>query len=414
MPIRDRRCYGSTKVVGASGVTTTIQNTGLTLGEYKSISALNSAGVFVPGILRLNPVSIRTQFGYSQPATFSPKQSWSSYKEAQLFGDVACSVSQFGGPYGWDGLLLGPLAWNQSAADVSLQKAFSKACSPDLDVGIILGELRETVAGIANPLSALRKYIKQFNRLVYMKGGRGLVKTSVPSRPKMTDTLNMLSGSWLEWRYGITPLIITIESAIKHFQDTARTLEGKLLRAKGKVKVARKSTAYSYTTTLGALFSVRWNGVVETDVTTTSKLYYIADTPLTFAERYGFDILSAPGVALELVHLSFVVDWFFSVALWLDSIKFFLQGKRTIKGSCTSQRVSSTFKVLSCEAVLNPSVNSWYQTGSGFTMSLESLERRVNQTLPLIPAVNPASLSLQRQVDALTLAWQRMPKFRRK
>lgn len=266
-----------------------------------------------------------------------------------------------------------------------------------LDVGVMLGELRETLAGLANPLTALREYARLANRL----GKRG-------KRPRGSDTLNMLSGSWLEWRYGIQPLILSIQDIIEHVQSQALALQGKLLRKGGKVKF-EKNYSISGGSAPGSYYLY---GDVDINVKTKyrSVVFYNVTRPLSWQETYGMDFGSLPSIAWELATLSFVWDWFFSVGDWLGSLK--TSDARTVLGSTTSQKSTVV-------ATAKPTMIRFLNTvdskcsGGELQITYEKLDRRINQPLPLGPVVNREALSLKRQVDALTLLWQSMPKIRR-
>jgi len=364
------------------------------LGQKQTISALNNAGMWVPGILRLNPVTIEKWLQVGTPASIVPRNLKYGTNILTVEGDISSYLMMVASNWVINTQLYA--GWDATMASYSLAKAYAKMSEPDFDAGMILVELDETIHGLFHPLDALRKYIRNFNKM--RRKGAG---------PHMTDTLNMLSGSWLEWRYGITPLIIAVESAIKHFKDQSRTLQGQMLRKRGKVEKPRYVPPMSLGTAPGYC-SLSGDMAVEIQKKTVSSLYFNFTQPVTWQERYGLNILNAPALIWERVPLSFVLDWFLGVGLWLQSIN--LSDKRTVIGSTTSQKTTVTFRLPDTKVSFG--ANS-YRCGSSAVLTYEKLERRVNQTPPLLPVVNPAFLSLQRRLDAATLIWQRLPKFRR-
>lgn len=392
MPTRDQRrsAIVTEKLVGSPDYVLSNRS----LGQKQSISALNSAGMFVPGILRLNPVLIERWISVGLPASNFPSYLKYGTKNLKVEGDIAawCGSSL-------ETALPNYAAWDSTMASYSLAKAYGKLGDADFDVGMILVELHETINGLFHPFTALRKYIRDFNKMRRRKTPGG----------QLTDTLNMLSGSWLEWRYGVTPLIITIESAIKHFKEKSLVLEGKLLRKRGKVvrpvsvQPTQVGSSPGYCTFSGKV-------MYEVEKKTVSSIYFKLTDPISFEERYGIDLLNAPALIWERIPLSFVVDWFIGVGQWLQSIH--LSDKRTVVGSSTSQKTTVVAKIpeILVSTITTP---TQYSSGSTYVLTYERLERRVNLTPPPLPVVNPALLSLQRRLDALTLIWQRLPKLRR-
>lgn len=385
------------------------------LGQYQYISALNNTGMYVAGKLRMNPVVILKSMCLSSAA--SPVPVKSGRDTLTVRGDIASWLDST------DAWALTPasggnkvptigsnlsshLTWDDMMSSYSLTKALSKANEPALDLGMVIGEMRETLEGLLNPLSALRKYghqLKDGLGYIIKRGGR----KAQPLR--LTDTFNMLSGSWLEWRYGIMPVILTVEAAIEHFAGLNKILNGKLLRASGTVK-----TKYSRQYVVARDYQ-NWSFRGQRDIIVKkkvcSKAYYTQCFPPTFAQKYGLDLSNLPSVAWELIPLSFVVDWFFGVGNWLGSLKAL--DYRTSLGTTTSQKTTITMKTRVDKMVCGyvPSGIDSAQSSTS-TLTLEMLERRVNLTPPPLPVVNSGALSLKRQIDALSLSWQRMPKIR--
>jgi hypothetical protein len=394
MPIRDRLetadCH---QVVNSTSVNHSV---GKILGYRQSISALNNVGKFVPGVFRVNPVVLEKHVSLGTPARSTGTDVYGANK-GTINGHVAAHIM--------NACVMSPLSsnwyfytqWDSTAAGHSLQKAYASMNEAALDVGVMLGELRETLAGLANPLTALRDYAKLANKL----GRQG-------KRPKGSDTLNMLSGSWLEWRYGIQPLILSIQDIIEHVRSQALALQGKLLRKGGKVKY-EKQFSVSGGSYPGSYYLY---GDVDIEVKTKyrSVVFYNVTRPLSWQETYGMNLGSLPGIAWELATLSFVWDWFFSVGDWLGSLK--TSDARTVLGSTTSQKSTVVATARPTKIRFYNAVDAKCSPGE-LQITYEKLDRRINQPLPLGPVVNREALSLKRQVDALTLLWQSMPKIRR-
>lgn len=295
-----------------------------------------------------------------------------------------------------------------SLMDASISKAYAKLTEPDFDLGVTIGELRETLSGLANPLSALRKYIEQMKRLngttlkAWQANRLALVK-----RQRGAYTLSALGGSWLEWRMGIRPLIKTIEDLLKHLRDANVRSIGQMQRVRGTVR-ATSNTNQNLQRVFPS-FTVNGNASVSVKQRCTTAIYYIQDAPLTFDETYGIDIGSLPAVLWELTRLSFVVDRFIRVGEFLQGLRLAAQGKRTILGTVTSLKtnvdVQTSVTDIDCRFINRVSL----PCGQTYSMSQEHLSRVVNRTKPVLPALNQSNLKIQQQLDHISLIWQALP-----
>lgn len=409
MPMRDRMYPAIIQQVNSGASDPRRDYYGGILGSLQYISAFNNVGKFTPGTLRLNPVIIYRIIGTGTPATNKPaiKAGVNSYTAS---GDIASALLMLSGARAF---VDGYSAWDSTLCDYSINKAYAKMLEPELDVGVYLAELSECYEMFLKPFSAFQKYVLDFNKMI--KGRTSWKwnpltrkKERYVSRPtKLTDTFDMLSGTWLEWRYGITPLLIQIEEIMKHIDDLSININAKMLRKRG----AKKANLKRYTGKISAsqgwfTFSGEWNAEVTKKATT--SLFYKYNRQLTWQERYGLDASNLAPIIWERLPLSFVADWWYGVGLWLASHK--LSDARTVLGCCTSQKSKVIISLDSPNVSLGTTT---YGCGGSASLIIERLERRINPALPISVVSNPASLSLQRQLDAITLIWQRLPKFRR-
>lgn len=376
-----------------TGLPGTYYATGGSVGDKQEISALNNAGIWVPGRYRANGVTIY-RFTASCTSGQTERQSVGDYVNSTFSGDIAGVLSANANV---ESVCSSYAAKFPASADgYSQNRAWSKANAPDFDVGVILGELAETIGGLINPISAMRKYIKGWNK--FQRNPR--------ARRALTDTFDMLTGSWLEWRYGITPLISTIDDGIKHFKSKSLELEEKIQRSKAGVHIP--STIARGTVSMApGLYSVTGNTTIQVTSKVVSSLMWKLTEPLTWQEQYGIDGGNLLNVLWEITPLSFVADWWLGIGSFLGSIDF--SGKRQMLGMTTSQKSIVDFRIDNVRAGLT--TMPLISTGSIFTAKYERLRRVIGQNRPLLPMVNPAALSLERQVDAASLLWQRMPKF---
>lgn len=360
------------------------------IGYYKSISALNYGAPLEPGKYRCNPVTIFTLISSSSP--LPKKVHYRAPYEYRVEGDVAAQYACLTGQtisninYGFLPV------WDAMKEQECINKAYAKIMSSELEVGVMLGELRETIEGLKNPLSALRKWWKKR-----------------PHDVGLGKDVDMLSGSWLEWRYGIRPLIQTVEDIYEHVNSQLKAINGKMSKRRGRTSPKETSSSSSS----GWMQHSDWrfwvNQVVEETSWYTAKVAFSYTAPLTWQERYGLDLGSIPGIAWELTRLSFVLDWFVSIGTWLSALRA-LSPKVLIHGVSVTQRVDRrvTGRVTQCLCCNEPVPAG----ASSFELNLQYMSRRcINPGFNVMtPALNSKVFDLNRSLDALTLLWQQLPR----
>lgn len=393
------------------------------LGWRQYILSLNNTGKFVPGTYRCNSNRI-FQVEAGCEATFMTQKI--AGLEYGLSGDVAAHL--FGQSVA---TCLGDLtpAWDTFLEKEAVNKSYAKIANSDLDVGVMIGELRETVEGLRNPLSALRKEVewlkKNHNKLLNLEDAlqtAGYFKTlrisdSIDRLQKrlalggLPRTANALAGTWLEWRYGIRPLIKQVEDIIEHVNSRSREFSVKLQRRKGKTSTITKVETGSATLS-AAIFNVYGHFRKETKTWTVARTAFTMPYPVTWQYRYGLDYSSIPGIAWELLPLSFVADWFVGVGSWLAALRV-LANPAVLHGTSVTQRSDVTIDGWIDQIKYGATVMNTSSPGS-HSWSLRSMQRKCLSPgfNAYTPSLNSKALKLQQQIDALALSWQRLPNLK--
>lgn len=370
-----------------------------TLGQYQSISALNYGAPFPkPGIWVCKPVTIIQSYASGSPL---PKQivKYGSLNYS-IEGDtcaIHAGIKGFKPPYT---ILYDAPAWSNLREAEAINKAYSKIMAADLEVGVMIGELRETIEGIRNPLSGLRNFLK--------KGLRG--KGGSPGK----DFVSMLSSSWLEWRYGIRPLIQSIQDIYEHVNsEISSEYDGKIHRKRGRAPEVHTSRSVTERVQF-ADWQLEHEFGIDVYTRYNASVGYKLTAPLTWEEQYGLDAYSLPAIAWELTTLSFVVDWWFGFGKWLESLKT-LNPKVQVLGLSTSMKTTVTVDACTTGKAWGPGMIPYTLNGrSSFGFAYERLIRKCPNTAfaGVTPSVNSKAFDLNRSIDALTLIWQRTAKGR--
>lgn len=379
-------------------------------GRLKYLSARNNIRtVRTPGQFKAYPVVIR-QTDISCRDILTQKHSYQSIQNCMLEGDILghMATNMTVDPTS----LIQKVPWDSDLATAASNRAFAAAVKPDFDLGVNLGEFRETLKSLADPLGALRKYISDYNKLSRTRVPGVSVKNTVRNGERVRP-FDMLAGSWLEWRFGIRPIIQTIESLIELANKQINAWSGKMLRKQGKLKSSGVKLAFGVQTP--AYITCRAHAELAYRLKYVAKLYFTEDLPTDWQHQAGIALDQMPSVAWELVPVSFIIDRYIRIGDWIEAINFYADRKRTVKGMVISRKLTIEGKGYLDSVKLANAVSMSVITPPDMIIQVQELDRRVVSTpsVSIFPPWSPVSKSLQQALDEISLLWQRMPKLRR-
>lgn len=194
-----------------------------------------------------------------------------------------------------------------------LGKAFNKIREKQtlIESQILLGELKETINLLRNPLGQSLKLAKALDASVKQAlKGKGNLKADL-------KVIKQISGSYLEFQFGVVPLIhdsIAIMELARAIQERKNVMTYRFYSD-------RKSSS-SESTTFDA---VNGGFVLQIETTTTSQAQYIVrygivekllsdmSGSLTVLQSNLLDATLLPSTLWELTHLSWLFDYFVNV-----------------------------------------------------------------------------------------------------
>lgn len=201
-----------------------------------------------------------------------------------------------------------------------LSKLVDKWKNSDVNVGVSLGESKESLGMVASSLNSLVQSARQLKR-GNLGGAIAHFKNPIPrsSRRKAAKRLSQgdISGSWLALNLGWVPLVSDVYSALEYVRDDGGYAKVTSSWVKGTVSCSYPNFPPVQGKTLVAVCKSRYVCCVR--------------TPPTEYDRLG---LTNPAVvAWELVPWSFVVDYFLPIgdiinamtALRIDTKDVFLE-----------------------------------------------------------------------------------------
>lgn len=201
--------------------------------------------------------------------------------------------------------------------------------------------------------------------------------------------------AWLEWRYAIQPLMLTIEDVLAALQPR---------RPKEKVQHGNVAEpiveSYQWTNNFSA-GSLSYHAKATTRIKCGSALWIRSQND---ASPWGTSLNDVIAAGWEIVPASFIYDWFFDVGTWLGSLRD------------TNLDVGERYATL----VKETTVDAWIDEGSSSAIAtsytLPTPERplrvfayHINRTVGddvapnSLPCIVPGKLSLIHKLDALAL-----------
>lgn len=363
-------------------------------------------GAFQPGVYRVNPYDVSHEEVEWEDADIVVEYDASGYHyKYQIKGALA------GKPM--IGLIPSTFpSTTDQLGQQALQKAQAKLGSSDLGLGEDLGEIRETLSMLKNPLGQLRKFLtKEGGRngknllklLSFQKTGRFAGKAG-------KEAATAAAGTWLELRYGFRPLIMVIgdlcELANKQVYQTFDPDKIRSCRAMTKREDSTSGTGHMGVA--WATWDYQW--VVLDKQNAYASIQYRQTTPLSAMQELGLTPRYWPETAWELTKLSFVWDWFISIGPWLEGFR--INPEITVLGNTVGTKLvrSKTCVPLAghYKGKTNPPVAGKGSPGY-VRKTLSRYKRSVNVDLPLTPLLRLGStLGLYKTVDGLSLIIQRI------
>jgi hypothetical protein len=263
--------------------------------------------------------------------------------------------------------------------------------------GEILGTIGQTV-------SMLRRPFRSATDLLY----RTIKRRDWHLGRKSGTLLKANANAWLETRYGWRPLIgDSIE--IMHMTDKVRqNVFDKNHVARGSSRGKERSLSQPITCSL-------FSGNYTAKGTMTRTRIDRAHAGIIFRQRrtsvatqvaqsLGLSGRSIPATVWELTPWSFVADWFVNVGPWIEASV--PRPDIQVMGSWVTSISNTTLNLSGgtlTRTLSNPSATytgSWNSVGH----SVNTVKRVVNPAIPSTPVATIRPLSLQQQVDALSLS----------
>lgn len=291
-----------------------------------------------------------------------------------------------------------------------LQKAMGKVGQSALQLGVEAGELRETLEMLRNPFKKLRtfflsdrkKNLDLFNRTLKVLSNKYQRRHA---RKLGLKTLLTSADTWLEFRYGLRPLISSVQDVIEEVGKKRWVFDAEKIRTAKALRVGEHLTyEESYRSTHNYL-SYYFLLQTETRTQFTASVCYKREYEQSANSRWMLSPEFFPEIVWELTRLSFVADWFFTIGPWLSSYRI-KPGIRILGNTVGRKYVT--------DGVARP--HKFFYEGSYYTCqgiksaspprrTNSSYERTCNEDLSSTPLLD-IDVDLCRTIDGLSLILQ--------
>jgi len=282
------------------------------------------------------------------------------------------------------------------ARSLAATSAWSSANAHDGGVLEDIAEIRQTLNLLRDPLQSGNAFLRRLKSRSWRNVGL---------RAGSKEAYDYAASMWLQYRYGIRPLVHTIDAVLRQLQIDERP---RRFTARGESSLfgssqvsgtwnAHTSYAFDYNLTYGDSYDVRTGMVIEEVVSLQRAL--------------GVDASGMLALPWELVPYSFVADWFVNVGDFIYALLPYLTKRPLGSWTTTTRRRTVTLQV----------TNSWcklpgtYQWDRGSNNLFASTYTDVVRAPGLAgPSLTWRPQSIQgvtedlRLIDALTLFTSQM------
>lgn len=210
-------------------------------------------------------------------------------------------------------------------------RALASIKKPDANTLVNLGEARETLRLIRNPLDGIYRLTRTF-----------VQKRMYAKTPKALANLH------LTWSFGVRPLMSEVEGYMKALDR--KSSDRRTARSSSTITGSSNGTSVLYTGSVLTTCSYNWS--VTEKITVRGGFLYSNELE-TMNDRMGISIRELPSAAWELIPFSFVADWIFNLEDVISAYMALLDTKilagwvTTIREvSLSEQALPGSFKVI--------------------------------------------------------------------
>ena len=198
-------------------------------------------------------------------------------------------------------------------------KLVKKLGNRDIDLGVALGEARETAHFVQGAMLRTWRAFHSARKgdVSGMLKALEWSKTARPSKQRLRDVPDAASGVWLEYSYAVRPLLADVYGALSALEKRNRVPELVTVRASEEDEINFNLQALQQIPGHPSGWSEEMNA--KGRMHTSGKITFTVANPFLYTlSQVG--LTNPLNVAWELVPFSFVVDWFIPIGSWFNGL----------------------------------------------------------------------------------------------
>lgn len=294
-------------------------------------------GKFVKGVYRVNPYSVGCQ-QFVHEDVLNISANWIS-GDYRVWATVVGRLMT-------DALFLNSRYFADDYGDLRsrvITQAYAKLGRSRLELGVELGELKETLGMILNPLGSARRYLaknaesgyRRLAAIIEWRRTRKFRNLKGPSAKKAAE------DTWMELRYGLRPFLDSIKSIMDYLEEEAKKPNGiQSVRSHLRNFSGKRTVTSTKITDGGNYFAIPLTTIVEDTVDALGIVHFNQVKPWSQLTKLGLSKRYLPEIMWELTSRSFVWDWFLGIG---QTIALFRENPEiVVLGGCGSIKVTRT------------------------------------------------------------------------
>lgn len=364
-------------------------------------------GGYTPGKHRINPYLVHEQHITNDPDIQGHgvvEDTWNRY----IISTTGKPLTELIWKYSYDVPSFTPY---EKWRNLAIQAAYAKLGKSELQLVQELGEFRETLAMLKDPLGKLHSWLDNDSGINdrLMRELLNYLRSGVWRGHSGKRALKDATAIWMEIRYGLRPLFYSIGEVVDFLRAGPVTQHDPLLirsRKRFLKDVHEEVKVYKDLHSIGngpVRFEV--TSSVKDTVTSVAAVQFHQSGPLGKLQRLGLSPRYWPESAWELGRLTFVWDWFFSIGPAIQAFR--VNPEIKVLGCIGGLKVAREVTCTITHAYTTSAIGPFNMKGQGKGVH-NVYDRRIVQEPHYTPIwVGPTSLDILKLIDLLALTIQR-------
>lgn len=307
--------------------------------------------------------------------------------------ETASCADQSGGQSEWDGFDYPTTETPDSLDRTAKLKAIANIDASAFAFGEDVGEIKETLKFLRNPVSSLVKVGRSF-RSAYKNNYRRSLGRPGTGRSRSSDAARLASAhadAWLEYRFALMPLLRSAWDLTDAVMTTHSALPTRLSAHGYAVDESEEQDSHTTDTYGSRTWSFDRSGSLKRHHHA-SILYEVSNPAKDWKRHYGLRATDLPTTAWQLVPFSFMVDRVVDISSAVRGLSNLALPQLKIQAGSVTRRTTE-ITTLAC---VGKTTSGWTLSISGGTrtVGIHTMERSIwyPSVVDIVPEFKPRGL----------------------